>query len=74
VEPADAIDVREYLEDIYGNYLEVAFRESLRSRRPYHKFLRLLNRRHAMDIFTLQMAAAYFELRYRGNLEAMVPG
>jgi len=72
VEPADALDVREYLESVYGDYLEVAFRESLRSSNPLRKFIRLLARRKPMDYFTLRMAAAYFGLRYRGSMRALV--
>ena len=74
MEPAEGLDVREYLEGIYGDYLEVAFRESLRSSNPLRKFIRLLSKRKPMDYLTLRMAAAYFELRYRGNIEAMVLG
>lgn len=72
MEPADALDVRDYLEGIYGDYLEVAFRESLRSSNPLLKFIRLLARRKPMDYFTLRMAAAYFGLRYRGSTRALV--
>lgn len=72
MEPADALDVREYLESVYGDYLEVAFRESLRSRNPLLKFIRLLARRKPMDYFTLRMAVAYFGLRYRGSTRALV--
>jgi len=72
VEPADAFDVREYLESVYGDYLEVAFRESLRSRRPLLKFIRLLARRKPMDYLTMRAAMAYFEFRYRGSIKAMV--
>jgi len=72
VEPAEALDVRDYLESVYGDYLEVAFRESLRSSNPLRKFIRLLARRKPMDYFTLRMAAAYFELRRNGSTRALV--
>ena len=74
MEPADALDVREYLESVYGDYLEVAFRASLRSRRPILKFIRLLSRRKPMDYLTMRAAMAYFELRYRGSMSALVLG
>ena len=74
MEPEEGLDVREYLESVYGDYLEVAFRESLRSRRPLLKFIRLLSRRKPMDYLTMRAATAYFELRYSGSIKAMVLG
>ena len=72
MEPLEARELREYLVSIYGDYLEEAFSKALHSRKPLVTFVRLLSHRHKMDIFTLKVAVAYFEYRYRGTLRAIV--
>ena len=72
MEPLEARELREYLVSIYGDYLEEAFSRALRSRKPLVTFVRLLSHRRKMDIFTLKVAVAYFEYRYRGTLRAIV--
>jgi uncharacterized lipoprotein YmbA len=72
VEPLEVRELKEYLANIYGDYLEEAFSKALRSRKPLVTFVRLLSRRRKMDYYTLKVAVAYFEYRYRGTLRAMV--
>lgn len=72
MEPLEARELKEYLVSLYGDYLEEAFSKALRSRKPLLTFVRLLSRRRKMDYYTLKVAVAYFEYRYRGTLRAMV--
>ena len=72
VEPVAVWEVKEYLTSIYGDYVEDALTEALRSRKSLLKFIRLLAKRKPMDYYTLKMAVAYFEFRTKGTLRAMV--